>query len=326
MPSPKRGTANPSASEPTSPSQRETTALMEAALHRKYARPGWALTLRVSSRTGFNPERVIDAIAIGCYPSTDFHILGFEIKASRSDWLRELKNMGKSDVFFRACHSFLLVTPPDVVKAGELPAAWGHLIFKGGVLHVATKAPIRTPDPLPPELLASWLRTTGSSDEGHLAEQLALARAEGQAEGREQMKVSLERDRALLEHANRKLEQVCEVTGLDLHNLRFNDAPAPLLRLLNGRNLQSIEQLLDRLLSNARDLTRHAEQVLSEFDAAEVKRPDPSRTNKAKNAARTNPRTRIDLNPTWAPLISPAVPAAPDTDLHQHPETLPTPE
>lgn len=90
--------------------------------------------------------KIIDSIAVEGHLSNDVRsayremvnvvghpapaVHGFEIKISRSDWLRELKTGGEKSVFWRAyCNYFWLVVPDaSIVKPGELPEGWGLLV------------------------------------------------------------------------------------------------------------------------------------------------------------------------------------------------------
>lgn len=74
---------------------------------------------------------------------------GFEVKVTRSDWLRELADPTKADEWARYCHHWWLVAPREVVKPGELPGGWGHLAPAGQRLRMVTEAPLRQPLPMP---------------------------------------------------------------------------------------------------------------------------------------------------------------------------------
>lgn len=53
----------------------------------------------------------------------------FEVKISRSDWLRELACPDKAAVWGAYAHYMWLVTPTaDIVRPGELPAGWGLMV------------------------------------------------------------------------------------------------------------------------------------------------------------------------------------------------------
>jgi len=115
-----------------------TTKQIEQYLRQRYRLPKWALFFEVPDKIASNSlEGEVrwraDAIAVcmepRMYSGTDalFRIIGFEIKASRSDWLRELKKPEKSVHFSHICNEFYVVAMPNVVQMDELPPDWGWL-------------------------------------------------------------------------------------------------------------------------------------------------------------------------------------------------------
>ena len=94
-------------------------------------------------------ERRADAISLELWRSRDHLIQGYEIKASRADWLNELRDPEKAAPAVAVCDRFWLVTPPNVVKPGELPEHWGHLVAEPASVfrpfRIAQRAPTLTP-------------------------------------------------------------------------------------------------------------------------------------------------------------------------------------
>lgn len=129
---------------------------MLEALAKHYAPPDWAFFPHVNEGTGRNLGRVVDGLAMSLWPSRGLHLHGFEVKVSRGDWLRELKDPSKADGWFEACHGWWLATPPDVVKRADLPPGWGHVVVKPeGEVRVSVAAEAREVPPL------SWARLAG---------------------------------------------------------------------------------------------------------------------------------------------------------------------
>lgn len=117
-----------------------TEAELLAMLERRYREdrgngPAWAFVPKVRDAAGFEARRTADAIAMSLWPSRGLRLHGFEIKTSRSDWLRELKNPAKAEWFMRLCDHWWLVTADDtIVQDGELPETWGLLVARGNRL------------------------------------------------------------------------------------------------------------------------------------------------------------------------------------------------
>jgi len=102
-----------------------------SALANRYAMPHWFLMETVHDTTGFDKTRTADAVAYGLYASRGFEVHGFEAKAQRGDFLRELEDVTKSAWLIENCDRFFIVAPDaSVAKASELPAAWGLLYVK----------------------------------------------------------------------------------------------------------------------------------------------------------------------------------------------------
>jgi len=49
------------------------------------------------------------------WPSRGLHLMGFEIKAGRGDWLRELKDPGKAEGIAAYCDQWWVVAPAEVI-------------------------------------------------------------------------------------------------------------------------------------------------------------------------------------------------------------------
>ena len=135
-------------------------------LREHFASDAHVVLEEVSDAAGHDRCRSADMLVMGLWPSRGLLLEGVEIKVSRADWLSELKDPEKSDVFARYCDRWWLVTSnPDIVMEGELPTNWGHKSIVGGHVRVIKPAPALTPAPLSRDLLAAMLkRATRASD------------------------------------------------------------------------------------------------------------------------------------------------------------------
>lgn len=103
----------------------------------------YAFIPHVRDAAGFSANRTIDAYCMGLWPSRGLMIEAFEIKCSRSDWLRELKDPGKADGFCqRADRFWLVVADKEIVRDGELPSTWGLLAVVNGKIIQQVEAPL----------------------------------------------------------------------------------------------------------------------------------------------------------------------------------------
>jgi hypothetical protein len=236
------------------------TAHARAMLHKRYPPPEWAMLEEVAPATG-GGTRYADGIAVNLWQSRGHAVHGFEIKVSRSDWLRELKQPAKAEPIYKHCDHWWIVAPRGVVKDGELPPTWGHLELRETGLVQTASAPRLEPVPISRAFFASLMRR-GHEQLEQLASRkhhqaLIDARAEMERTIAERVKYSTKRHDEL---AARVAKFEAE-TGLTFNE--YAGPPSELIKLaqrlqvLNGYRGQPLEELT-RL---ADQLARAAENV-----------------------------------------------------------------
>ena len=94
---------------------------IEAIQRRHPLARGWVLATEVSSGS---VTRRADAVAIGCW-RTQSHAVGYEVKVTRHDMLREFDSPEKRGWIETICRFTWLATAPGVVDVAELPDGWG---------------------------------------------------------------------------------------------------------------------------------------------------------------------------------------------------------
>jgi hypothetical protein len=142
------------------------TAEVNAALRARFCAPEWALFFEVADATGAQHRRWADAVAMNLYPSRGLEIQGFEVKVSRSDWTKELKSPDKSAPVQQYCDRWWIVTPPGIVKEGELPPTWGHYeVSEGGKIRQLVAAPKLESIPVTRAFVAAIMRRAGGTDD-----------------------------------------------------------------------------------------------------------------------------------------------------------------
>lgn len=128
-------------------------------LTKKFCHPEYCLMHEVSNSAGFARTNSADAIFMGLWPSRGMEINGVEIKSSRSDWLRELKNPKKAEAIFKYCDRFWLAAEEKViVNTDEIPVTWGYMLATGNKLKVIREAPKLTPEPISRGFIAAMLK------------------------------------------------------------------------------------------------------------------------------------------------------------------------
>lgn len=195
-----------------------TTLHLRQALRKRYALPEWVLMEEVRDAAGFQGQRAADGIAMSMWPSRGLEIHGFELKASRSDWLRELKNPAKAEAIASYCDRWFIVATPGIVKPDEMPRTWGLYEVDGGGRFKTIKDAPRNENvqPLTRTFVAAMMRRCGEHD------QLTLRMAvQSELEAiRKDVKDAADREvKSRLREwteVRKKLAAVKEATGIDL--------------------------------------------------------------------------------------------------------------
>ena len=141
------------------------TAEIREAMRRRFAAPEYALMFEVGNKTGVGCSRHADAIAMSLWPSRGLEIIGFEFKASRSDWLRELKNPAKAEKIAAYCDRWYIVAAKGCVKLDEMPVGWGYMLADDGTLKMVKKAPEMKAKEVDRDFIAAVLRRASEADE-----------------------------------------------------------------------------------------------------------------------------------------------------------------
>lgn len=155
-------------------------------LEKRYCAPEWSFFREVRDATG-GGTRSADGLAMNMWPSRGLAVHGFEIKVSRQDWLRELKNPEKSQAIQRFCdHWWIVVSNKEIIRPGELPATWGLMVPRAKALVAIIDAPKLEARPLDRGFVASVLRNAKDSfttDEA-VAARIREAKVAGIEEGK----------------------------------------------------------------------------------------------------------------------------------------------
>jgi hypothetical protein len=183
-------------------------------LEKKYAPPSWAFFTEVKSSVGGGARRA-DGIAVAMWRSLGLEIHGFEVKTSRPDWVRELKNGGKSDEIFQYCHRWWIVTGEELIYKDELPPTWGHQVVDGRGLSIKVKAPKLKPIPLTTWFVAEILRRHFQSMKS--PKQLELEYTRGFEAGKAQAApVNLKYQLEKAEQLQKRLDQFEAASGVKI--------------------------------------------------------------------------------------------------------------
>ena len=250
--------------------EKHTEATLTALLRAKYSGQKWAFASQVADGTGYARSRTADGLAMGLWPSEGLHLHGFEIKVSRSDWLKEIQDPTKSLAFSRHCHFWWIVAPADIVKVEELPAEWGlQCPTTAGNLRVK-KAASHCPQPVPVDhdFLAAIFRACLNNSPGEA--EIAAARKSGYdagySKGKEQSEKWGETDRTRAER---------ELSGLKKSLADFEVASGITINMWDGRNLGNAVKLVTEvgiggILNGLQNVKVQAEKIAERAGEAET--------------------------------------------------------
>lgn len=191
---------------------------IRAALAKKFCAPEYALFFEVGDATGGRARRWADAVAMGLWPSRGLSLAGFEIKVSRQDWVREMRQPAKAEAIAQYCSQWWMVTAPGLIKEGELPELWGHFELHPNGLRVIKSAPITEAAPISRAFLAALLRRASELDRRIDRETLAkaMAKDEEATKARIDREIEFRTSRAeeRAKSAEEKLRKIYEACGL----------------------------------------------------------------------------------------------------------------
>lgn len=170
----------------------------------------WAFFTEVPNGTGSNKERSCDALAVNLWPSGGLVWHGHEVKASRSDWLKEIQDPSKAEAFAKHCDYWWIVAPANVLKVEELPTDWGWICpLESGNARVKKPANKRTPEPCTREFLAGICRAAYKNSSDDLINQVKqTAYIQGRKDGSEVIKKNnFDWEKKNLERENEQLKE-----------------------------------------------------------------------------------------------------------------------
>jgi hypothetical protein len=246
-------------------------------LRAKYPPEAYALFFEVRDATGFAGKRTADAIAMSLWPSRGLELIGFEIKASRSDWKRELEDHAKAEPVGRYMDRwFIVATKKGIVEPAELPKTWGLLVANDASdsMRVVKEAPVLDATPLDRKFIAAMFRAA----QKQVAEVEAEARRPLEAERQAIRSELMDEYRARLEKATQEaadrerqsskalrdaVEEFERISGLNLFSSggsRWNLGPiASAVKLLTAQAHAPSQFLRDvRELAEAAETARAA--------------------------------------------------------------------
>jgi hypothetical protein len=150
-------------------SDKVITEKIYGALRAKHSAPKWACITDLRHGTGYGGvrEQGIDVIAIwlwgtgyrGGTPIETISVIGYEVKASRGDFAKELDSPDKRKALEEISTECFFAVPAGLVKPDEIPEGWGLIeVHKSGTTRRKKHAKQRELDGWPWRLVQSLAR------------------------------------------------------------------------------------------------------------------------------------------------------------------------
>lgn len=236
---------------------------VKSALRARFCSPEWAIFFEVADGTGMNQRRWADAVAMNMYPSRGLEIHGFEIKVSRGDWLRELKNPEKSSTVQQFCDRWWIVAPKELIKPGELPPTWGHYdVTPAGVIRQMVAAPKLEALPTTRAFMAAMMRRAGGVDDEVVNAAIAREREKLDEQYRDRVQHEVDRRASQATAALDKLAEFERETGLSLDGYGAIKEIADAVRFIRHtgalgtwRGLEGLASEAERFAAKVREFT-----------------------------------------------------------------------
>lgn len=213
---------------------------VNAAIRRYYPTTEYAVMFEVGDATGGRATRHADAVVMNLWPSRGLLIEGVEVKVSRSDWTRELKNPEKAEAIAQYCDKWWIVAPEGIVHQHEVPAMWGYMVCSAkGALRVVKQAPKKEAheiSALNRHFVAAMLRRASEADAGMIDAMVAAKVAKEKADIQKQIDKEVERRTQHFANSEEKLAKLKE-SGLDLFG-RWETADEILRAYKLGKSLR----------------------------------------------------------------------------------------
>ena len=216
------------------------------------------------------------------WPSRGLEMHGFEVKVSRSDWIKELRTPDKAEAVYRYCdHWWIVAGGVDIVAPGELPPTWGMIVADKGKLVVRVAAPKLEPVGYTADFLAAVLRrAVGITPEAELRTAYERGVGDGMKRESERNEKREESDLRYLRREHDQLQkQVREfeaASGVRIdrygsENANIGDA---VRRVLEGEDGKATQRLLS-IRTVAHNIAQEIDQLVGDArvarDGAEVR-------------------------------------------------------
>lgn len=244
---------------------------LAALIQKRHAGDGWFVFSELRNQPGFGASRSADHAALGLWASTKYEFHLYEVKISRSDVIREMKDPTKANAVGKyAHHWWLVISDEKIIKDVLIPEAWGILVptVRGGsrMLTEYRKAPKLKPKPFDPLFCVAMLRnmaTNWVTPAKHRELQEQLDRLSTKREEDPDMRSELAQAKRRVEQLEAAITQFQELSGVDMDGVREGRyRVAPLARAVKFALENDISEHPDRIRHQVLRASREADEAM----------------------------------------------------------------
>ena len=222
---------------------------------------GAVLVDEVGDTVGFRVRRHMDLLALGCWPSRGLFVHSIEVKVSKGDLAREIRDPEKAESVARYCDQMWIAAPKGVAEPDALPLNWGLYEVNGKGVRVAKQAKLLEALPLDRGFLMAVVRqcVKRNSEESEIQGRVNTAVGKALAEQRKVLDAMAARDRESLETTRQELHDLRAALRTHRHQVTPEKV---------GKAMDILNSLTGRF-GELNKLRGSAEKVLEEANAIE---------------------------------------------------------
>lgn len=218
----------------------------------------WVTAEEVPVKTGGGNRR-LDFVAMECWESRGHALWGFEVKVSKADLAREIRDPSKHTCFFECLDYYSIAVPEEIVDVDAIPEAWGIAVARDNEIRWR-----RMPQPLhgdrlleaiPKSFAASFARRAVACSGGR--DVCRQAREQGIEAGKKRAFEEAECRAKRLEESLDAYETVFKELGLDPLNARWADYERTVLEeyiAFRELSLSSIKRMIPSAIEQLKGL------------------------------------------------------------------------
>ncbi len=241
-------------------------------LKKKYPTGEYVVLREVSNASGTSRSRSLDYMVINLWPSRGLSITGIELKVSRPDWLRELKNPIKQESHFKYCDYFYLLTDSEnVADDSEIPESWGWMVISGNKIVVKKQAPKLNPAEMSRHLLCAMLKRADEKEGYILRSDISQELKDAEQRGKEIAERGKVYRKDELDSLRESVESFEKATGIDISRASYNGYTltkeiGDAVRIVLNNDIHELHENIKRIKQISERITREAEVAMNEIN------------------------------------------------------------